>query len=89
VEVVRSKLQGYRSLVKFQAWEELVELAHEQITVRENQRAGMDVKTQSDVADFNFLKGEIGALKLFVNFPQILIDTAEEDLDEYDKAHKE
>lgn len=74
----------YQSLVKSAGWEGLVELGKGQLEVRKNLIQEMDVKTQEDIAEFNFAKGEIAAIKLFLTFPDLLIENLKETMqDEY------
>jgi hypothetical protein len=80
--VVKEKLQRYQNLVRSQAWEELVKIGEGQLNVRKNMLESMSVRTQEDIADYNFAKGEIGGIKLFLSFPDLLIEEAKEILGE-------
>jgi len=83
-EEIRAKLQEYQSLVKSQAWAGLVNLGNEQLEVRRNLLNDLKVKDIEGIADFNYAQGEIAAIKLFLSFPEILIEHAKEVIEDED-----
>lgn len=78
LEEVHLRLQRYQNLVKSQGWEELVRIGEAQLANRRRMLDGMQVRTQEEVADYNWARGEIKGIELFLAFPQLLIEDAHE-----------
>jgi hypothetical protein len=89
-EELLAKLQVYRNLVKSAGWVALVELANGQIEVRKNLLNDLEIKEISGIADFNYAKGEIAAIRLFLSFPDLLVENIKETLhDEFPDEERE
>lgn len=79
------KLQRYRNLAKSLAWEELVEIGNAQIETRKNLLFNLRVTDFESMAEQNFARGEIEGIRLFLTFPDLLIETAKESLNAPDE----
>ena len=71
-------MTALRSLVRSRGWALLDKIGDEQVRNREVHLANMDVGSLETMAERNVLKGEKDGVKLFLSFPQLLIDAAEE-----------
>jgi len=76
----REILSEFQSLVKSLAWERLVDLAREQITIRTNVLLTLEEKGLEDLLEVVRLKAEIRAFKLWIAMPDALIDGLKEEL---------
>lgn len=79
-EELRETLSAYQSLLKSQGWEQLAELAGEQIETRKNVLLAMEESSLEDVFESVRLKAEIRAFKLWLELPKILINDLREEL---------
>jgi hypothetical protein len=73
-------LSEYQNLVKCQGWVQLVELAKEQIDVRQAMVMAMEEKELGDFIELIRLRAEARAIRLFLGLPGTIIDQIKEDL---------
>jgi hypothetical protein len=73
-------LSEYQSLLKSQGWARLVELANEQVLVRQQLVMAMEEKELGDFIEGVRLKAEARAIKLFVALPETIVEQMREDL---------
>ena len=73
-------MSAYQSLHKSLGWGLLVELAREQIDMRQAMVMSMEEKGLEDVFEGVRLKAECRALKLFISLPETIIEQLREDL---------
>jgi len=80
LESRREILSEYQSLVRSPGWELLVDLAQEQVAMRQSMVMAMEEKGLEDFMEVVRLKAEARAIKLFVSLPGTIMDQLREDL---------
>jgi hypothetical protein len=73
-------LSEFQSLLRSPAWVRLVELASEQVALRQSMVMAMEEKGLEDMLESIRLKAESRAIKLFVSLPENIIEQMKEDL---------
>ena len=81
-------LSSYATLIRSDGWARLVALMEVQIAERRNQIELAPAKGDADIYNQEYMKGEIAALRLFMQLPQSEIDQARALL-EHDVQQKE
>jgi len=80
LESRRETLSEFQSLLRSPAWVRLVELASEQVALRQSMVMAMEEKGLEDMLESIRLKAESRAIKLFVSLPENIIEQMKEDL---------
>ena len=73
-EEILSLLGQFRSLVKSRGWEQLVEYGNAQVAFRTNELILNPSTSLADLANQEYLKGEIAGIRLFLSMPDTIIE---------------
>lgn len=63
----------------------MANLAREQLQNRDVHLASLIVQEMKEVAEHNYLRGERDGIRLFLSIPDLLIEQAEEELENVDE----
>lgn len=88
MEELRQIRQEFQELVKCKGWDRLHSYGESQLEYRRQQREGMSGSLDKMI-ESEFINGEVSGIRLFLQFPEILMNDFDEQLQELIEESKD